>query len=67
MTSKRNWGWALLITGIILNLGIAMILAVALTNDGDAGGIRFVSAWFVPWTIMTLAGIWLLRSKEKGK
>lgn len=62
MTSRRTWGWVLLITGLILDLGIGAIIAVAFLNRGTFGldGMQWVYGFFALSSLIAGAGVFIL-------
>lgn len=61
MTSFRTWGWVLLGTGIVVDLGLSTILAIALMAEPrDQVGIQFIVAFMIPGAVMCALGIYFL-------
>lgn len=69
MTSFRTWGWVLLGTGIIVDLGLGTILAIALMAEPrDEAGIQFILAFMVPGAAMCALGVYfLVRARAEAK
>ncbi|HMS54539.1 MAG TPA: hypothetical protein PKA27_03990 [Fimbriimonadaceae bacterium] len=61
MTSFKVWGWVLLGTGIIVDLGLSIILAIALMSEPrDVVGVQFILAFMVPGAAMCALGLYFL-------
>lgn len=61
MSSPKVWGWALLVIGAMLDLGLSLVLWLVLYNDGGMGNILFVLAFMMPGLALMVGGTVLIR------
>jgi hypothetical protein len=67
MTSKLAWGYVLLIVGLILDMGLGLVLWIAMTDSHrDPEGIRFIMMFMMPGLAMMAGGVYFLRKARRN-